>query len=161
MVLTDLIFLIYLRFVELIVLFAHNFDGLRFQKIGTKNAVFIAICGYVLATFLAYFMTDRIHFFLLGAMIGLFQGGIQALSRSLYARLVPIGKEAEFFGFYNMLGKFAAVVGPVLMGWVTLVTGNVRFGILSILILFVAGAFVLGKVDFEEGEKLALGYGGK
>jgi UMF1 family MFS transporter len=131
------------------------------QKIGTKNAVFIAIGGYALATFLAYFMTDRNHFFLLAAMIGLFQGGIQALSRSLYARLIPKGKEAEFFGFYNMLGKFAAVVGPVLMGWVTLVTGNVRFGILSILILFVAGAFVLGKVDFEEGEKLALGYGGK
>ena len=131
------------------------------QKIGTKNAVFIAIGGYALATFLAYFMTDRNHFFLLAAMIGLFQGGIQALSRSLYARLIPKGKEAEFFGFYNMLGKFAAVVGPVLMGWVTLVTGNVRFGILSILILFVAGAFVLGKVDFEEGENLALGYGGK
>ena len=131
------------------------------QKIGTKNAVFIAIGGYALATFLAYFMTDRNHFFLLAAMIGLFQGGIQALSRSLYARLIPKGKEAEFFGFYNMLGKFAAVVGPVLMGWVTLVTGNVGFGILSILILFVAGAFVLNKVDFEEGENLALGYGEK
>jgi UMF1 family MFS transporter len=60
-----------------------------------------------------------------------------------------------------MLGKFAAVVGPVLMGWVTLVTGNVRFGILSILVLFISGAFVLGKVDFEEGEKLALDYGKK
>ena len=103
------------------------------QKIGTKNAVFVAIGGYAAITLLAYFMNDRLHFFLLAGLIGLFQGGIQALSRSLYARLIPIGKEGEFFGFYNMLGKFAAVIGPVLMGWVTLVTESVRLGILSIL----------------------------
>ena len=125
------------------------------EKIGPKNAIFVAIGGYSLITFLAYFMTSRNHFFILAAMIGLFQGGIQALSRSLYARLIPKNKEAEFFGFYNMLGKFASVVGPLLMGWVTLVTGNVRFGILSILILFILGAILLMKVDFEEGERLA------
>jgi len=125
------------------------------QKIGTKNAVFVAIGGYAAITFLAYFMNDRLHFFLLAVLIGLFQGGIQALSRSLYARLIPIGKEGEFFGFYNMLGKFAAVIGPVLMGWVTLVTESVRLGILSILILFILGALLLMKVDFEEGERLA------
>jgi len=89
----------------------------------------------------------------------LFQGGIQALSRSLYARLIPVGKEGEFFGFYNMLGKFAAVIGPILMGWVTVVTGSVRYGILSILILFILGAFFLTKVDFEEGERLAKEFG--
>ena len=129
------------------------------QKIGTKNAVFVAIGGYGVITFLGYFMTNPIHFYMLAAMIGLFQGGIQALSRSLYARLIPPGKEGEFFGFYNMLGKFAAVIGPVLMGWVTLVTGNVRFGILSILILFIIGAILLSKVDFEEGKKLAADFG--
>jgi len=126
------------------------------SKIGTKKAVLIAIGGYALVTLLAYFMTNKNHFFMLAAMIGLFQGGIQALSRSLFARLIPRGKEAEFFGFFNMLGKFAAVIGPVMMGWVTLATGNVRLGILSILILFIAGAFFLSKVDFEEGERLAL-----
>ena len=125
------------------------------QKIGTKNAVFVAIGGYAAITFLAYFMNDRLHFFALAGLIGLFQGGIQALSRSLYARLIPVGKEGEFFGFYNMLGKFAAVIGPVLMGWVTLATGSVRLGILSILILFILGALLLTKVDFEEGERLA------
>jgi UMF1 family MFS transporter len=104
---------------------------------------------------------DPIHFYMLAAMIGIFQGGIQALSRSLYARLIPAGKEGEFFGFYNMLGKFAAVIGPVLMGWVTLATGSVRFGILSILILFIIGAILLSKVDFEAGEKLAADYGKK
>jgi len=126
------------------------------SKIGTKKAVLIAIGGYSLVTLLAFFMTDKNHFFILAAMIGLFQGGIQALSRSLFARLVPRGKEAEFFGFYNMLGKFAAVIGPIMMGWVTLATGNVRMGILSILVLFVSGAFLLSKVDFDEGERLAL-----
>ena len=89
------------------------------SKIGPKNAVLIAIIFYTVGTCFAYFMTTRLHFFLLAGMIGLFQGGIQALSRSLFSRLVPEGKEGEFFGFYNMLGKFAAVIGPILLGTVT------------------------------------------
>ena len=128
------------------------------QKIGTKNAVFVAIGGYALATFLGYYMSTRVHFYCLAALIGLFQGGIQALSRSLYARLVPKNMEAEFFGFYNMLGKFASVIGPLLMGWITVYTGSVRYGILSILILFIAGAILLKKVDFEAGERVALDF---
>ena len=131
------------------------------SKIGTKKAVLIAIGGYSIITLLAYFMTHKTHFYMLAALIGLFQGGIQALSRSLYSRLVPKGKEGEFFGFYNMLGKFAAVIGPVLMGWVTLVTGNVRLGILSILVLFISGGFLLNKVDFEKGEELAEQFSGE
>ena len=125
------------------------------QKVGTKNAVFVAIGGYALATLLGYYMSTRVHFYCLAALIGLFQGGIQALSRSLYARLVPKNMEAEFFGFYNMLGKFASVVGPLLMGWIDFYTGSARYGILSILILFIAGAILLKKVDFEEGERVA------
>ena len=96
--------------------------------------------------------------FLLAGMIGLFQGGIQALSRSLFSRLVPKGKEGEFFGFYNMLGKFAAVIGPILLGTVTLVTGDVRIGLLSIVALFIAGGLILSRVDFDEGERLASKY---
>lgn len=122
------------------------------EKIGAKNAIFVAIGGYTIVTFLAYFMVSKTHLYILAAMIGLFQGGIQALSRSLYAKLIPKNKETEFFGFFNMLGKFAAILGPFLMGWVTLQTGNVRIGILSILILFISGAFFLYKVDFEQGE---------
>ena len=68
------------------------------EKIGVKNAVFIAIFGYAFATFLAFFMESRIHFFCLAALIGIFQGGIQALSRSLFTRLIPKNREAEFFG---------------------------------------------------------------
>mgnify|MGYP003322534217 FL=1 len=128
------------------------------SKIGPKNAVLIAIIFYTVGTCFAYFMTTRLHFFLLAGMIGLFQGGIQALSRSLFSRLVPEGKEGEFFGFYNMLGKFAAVIGPILLGTVTLVTGDVRIGLLSIVALFIAGGLILSRVDFDEGERLASKY---
>ena len=128
------------------------------SKIGPKNAVLIAIIFYTVGTCFAYFMTTRLHFFLLAGMIGLFQGGIQALSRSLFSRLVPEGKEGEFFGFYNMLGKFAAVIGPILLGTVTLVTGDVRIGLLSIVALFIAGGLILSRVDFDEGERLASNY---
>ena len=128
------------------------------SKIGPKNAVLIAIIFYTVGTCFAYFMTTRLHFFLLAGMIGLFQGGIQALSRSLFSRLVPEGKEGEFFGFYNMLGKFSAVIGPILLGTVTLVTGDVRIGLLSIVVLFIAGGLILSRVDFDEGERLASEY---
>lgn len=128
------------------------------KKIGVKQAIMTGIVGYGVITLLGYFMTEVWHFFALAGMIGLFQGGIQALSRSLYTRLIPAEKAAEFFGFYNMLGKFAAVLGPFMMGYITLVTGNIRYGILSILILFIIGGFLLLKVNIEEGEKMAKEY---
>ena len=128
------------------------------NKVGLKKAIMTGIVGYAIITFLGYFMTQTWHFFVLAAMIGLFQGGIQALSRSLYTRLIPKEKSAEFFGFYNMLGKFAAVLGPLMMGYITKVTGNVRIGVLSILVLFVIGGILLLKVDIEEGEKMAKEY---
>ena len=129
------------------------------KKIGVKNAVLVAIGGYGLITLLGYFMTERIHFYILAAMIGIFQGGIQSLSRSLFTRLVPKNKEAEFFGFYNMLGKFAAVIGPWMVGHITLLTGNPRTGILSIVVLFILGGLLLMKVDFKEGERIAKEFG--
>tara|TARA_B100000315_G_C14595101_1_gene598464 strand:+ start:12542 stop:13819 length:1278 start_codon:yes stop_codon:yes gene_type:complete len=128
------------------------------SKVGTKRAVLIAICAYGLITIFGYFMKTEVHFYSLAMIIGLFQGGIQALSRSLYTRIIPRDKAAEFFGFFNMLGKFAAVLGPVMMGTVTLLTGNPRAGILSILILFAVGGFLLTKVNIEEGERIAEEY---
>ncbi len=89
---------------------------------------------------------------MLAIAIGLVQGGIQALSRSYYTRLIPKNKPAEFFGFYNMLVKFAAVFGPLLMGGVSLATGSPRLAILSVAILFVAGALLLKCVDEEAGK---------
>ena len=87
------------------------------------------------------------EFYVLASAIGLVQGGVQSLSRSLYSRLIPSHQAAEFFGFYNMWGKFAAIIGPVLMGWVGLLTGNPRFGVLALVILLVCGAGLLIRVQ--------------
>lgn len=125
------------------------------EKIGTKKAISTGILGYILITIFGFFMKEEWHFYFLAGMVGLFQGGIQALSRSIFSRIIPHDKSAEFFGFYNMLGKFAAVIGPFLMGYVTLLTGNPRIGILSILILFISGIILLQKVDISEGERVA------
>ena len=92
-------------------------------------------------------MNSATEFYFLAFLIGLAQGGIQALSRSMYARMIPAGRSAEFFGFYNMLGKFAAIIGPVMIGWIGVLSGNPRVGILSLLFLFIAGGVILMKVN--------------
>jgi len=125
------------------------------SKIGAKTGIMVGITAYSFITLLGYFMTEAWHFYVLAILIGLFMGGIQALSRSLYTRIIPPEKSAEFFGFYNMLGKFAAIIGPALMGTIALVTGSARLSILSILLLLILGAFFLNKVDVEEGKRLA------
>ncbi len=119
------------------------------EKAGPKAGIYVAIAVYAAVIIWAYFIQAEWEFYVLATAIGLVQGGIQSLSRSLYARLIPAGQSAEFFGFYNMLGKFAAVIGPVMMGYVALLTGSPRLSILSILVLFVAGALVLRLVDVE------------
>ena len=87
-----------------------------------------------------------VGFYVLAFLVGLVQGGVQAQSRSLFLRLVPITQVTQFFGIYNLLGRFAVLVGPLILGWVGILTGSPRFGILSIASLFVVGAFVLCKV---------------
>ncbi len=128
------------------------------EKIGVKQALFVAILAYSVITVLGFMMKTVVHFYALAIAIGLFQGGIQALSRSYYTRLIPENKAAEFFGFFNMLGKFATIIGPVLLGMVTILTGSNRFGILSILILFLVGAVLLKRVDEMEGRRIAEEY---
>jgi UMF1 family MFS transporter len=91
-------------------------------------------------------IASTVEFYTLAVLIALVQGGVQALSRSLYAHLIPKACAAEFFGFYNMLGKFAAVIGPLLVGATHLAIGDPRAGILSVLILFALGAGLLFKV---------------
>ncbi len=88
-------------------------------------------------------------------IIGLVQGGVQSLSRSFFAKIIPQNKQLNFFGFYNMLGKFAAVIGPVFIGWVSLLTGSPRYSILSLLLLFIPGAIILSFVDEKAGKQEA------
>jgi UMF1 family MFS transporter len=125
------------------------------EKLGPKTGIYLGIGVYILITCWAYFMTREIEFYILAVGIGLVQGGVQSLSRSLYARIIPKNKSAEFFGFYNMLGKFAAVLGPILMGWVGVASGNIRAGIFSLIVLFVIGVLFLSRVNVEEGMKMA------
>ena len=115
------------------------------DRIGARNGIFIAIGIYAAATVAAHGMSEVRHFYMLAVVIGLVQGGIQSLSRSYYASLVPDGKQGEFFGFYNMMGKFAAVLGPTMVGVTALATGDVRAGMLSIIVLFVGGAILLAR----------------
>ncbi len=126
------------------------------ERRGPRQGIFIAIAVYMLVVLWAYQMQHAWEFYSLAVAVGLVQGGIQALSRSFYARLIPRDKAGEFFGFYNMLGKFAAVAGPSLMAWVGLITGSSRLAMLSILLLFIAGAVLLLLVDEKEGRRQAL-----
>jgi len=144
------------------------------QRLGPRKGIYIAIGVYVAATFWGIGMTRKEEFYVLAVVIGLVQGGIQALSRSYYARLIPPDKPAEFFGFYNMLGKFAAIIGPVLVGGVGLFMRRLlmppspteadmiqvgalaaRWSMASVLILFAAGAILLHFVDEEKGKAQA------
>lgn len=115
-------------------------------RYGPKAGIYTGLLVYIIVTFWASVMDSATEFYYLAFSIGLAQGGIQALSRSMYARMIPAGRSAEFFGFYNMLGKFAAIIGPVMIGWVGVLSGNPRIGILSLLVLFVAGGVILMKV---------------
>jgi MFS transporter, UMF1 family len=136
--------------------------GRMAERVGPRRSIALGIAVYMGVTVWGTMMSDRVEFYAMALVIGLVQGGVQALSRSYYARLIPPDKPAEFFGFYNMLGKFASIVGPALVGGVGLLVRGVlmpeahtaeqairvgqtaaRWGIASILILFAAGAVLL------------------
>ncbi|VAW64714.1 Uncharacterized MFS-type transporter YxiO [hydrothermal vent metagenome] len=142
---SDLIFaLLITQFVGFPAAIIYGYIG---SRVGVKKSILAGIGVYGLITYLGFVMTTAIEFYILAVLIGLVQGGIQAMSRSLFARMVPDGQAAEYFGIYNMLGKSAAIVGPMLMGLVALLTENHRYSILSILVLFILGAYVLSRVE--------------
>lgn len=134
--------------------FAFLFGALG-ARLGTKRCIFIAIFVYSIATILGYFMTSVAHFFLLAFLIATVQGGAQALSRALFARLIPRDRTSEFFGFFAVAERFATVFGPAIFTISVMLTGNSKSAILAILGLFVAGALVLSQVDEEEGMRVA------
>jgi UMF1 family MFS transporter len=144
------------------------------EKWGVRKSIYLAIAIYMGITIWGTMMTHKNEFYILAIAIGLVQGGIQALSRSYYSRLIPKDQAAEYYGFYNMLGKFAAIIGPALMGVVGLVVRRMimppsptaeqliqvgqqasRWGIASILILFIVGAVLFYFVDEEKGREQA------
>ncbi len=144
--------LLIVQFVGFPAALAYGYLG---NRIGAKRGIFLAIAIYIAITIGGAFMQSARQFYLLAVAIGLVQGGIQALSRSYYAKIIPADKSAEYFGFYNMLGKFAAVLGPFLMGYVGLfvsrTTGSsnsgTRASIASIALLLIIGGLLLCFVD--------------
>ncbi len=113
------------------------------ERLGARRIILLAIGVYTAVIGWASGMENIREFYLLAAVIGGVQGGIQAMSRSLFSRMIPAGEEAEFFGFYNIVGRFAAIMGPALVGTVTLWAGSARAGILALIPLFIAGAILL------------------
>ena len=128
------------------------------ERIGPRRAILIGLGVYLAAIIYAWrFLDDAADFYALAVAIGLVQGGVQSLSRSLYARMVPATMAGEFFGFYNMVGKFAAILGPVLLGLTPLLIpgATTRDSILSLGLLFVLGGVLLWRVDPAAGARLA------
>lgn len=120
--------------------------GIYADKIGYKRALSFAILIYIFVTIYGSFINSATGFFILAGIIGLVQGGVQAISRSFFSNLIPQDRAAEFFGFYNLIGKSAVIVGPILVSGVALLMSEPRFGILSLLILFIPGLILLWMV---------------
>jgi MFS transporter, UMF1 family len=129
--------------------------GMLAGRIGAKPSIALGLLGYTAICIFGYFMTSGTHFLVLAVLVGMVQGGTQALSRSLFASLIPREKSGEFFGFFGVAEKFAGIFGPAVFGIINLVTGSSRGSILSVIGFFVAGGFLLAKVDVSEGQRLA------
>jgi MFS transporter, UMF1 family len=129
--------------------------GMLAGAIGTRRAILAGLVVYIGISVLGYYMRTAAHFYLLAGLVGLVQGGTQALSRSLFATLIPVYKSGEFFGFYSVFGKFAGVIGPFLFAGIIGATGSSRNAILSVTIFFLVGGALLMLVNVEEGARLA------
>ena len=125
------------------------------ERLGPKRSVFVALAVYVGITVLAYQMTTATEFFVLAFLVATVQGGTQALSRSLFATMIPRHKSAEFFGFYGVFDKFGGIFGPALFAAVIRATGSSRPAILAIVLFFIAGGALLWFVDVDKGRRAA------
>src|SRR3954454_7158496 len=130
--------------------FAFLFGTLA-QRIGAKTAIFLGLGVYSLITVLGYFMRTSTEFFALAVLVGMVQGGTQALSRSLFASMIPKAKSSEFFAFFGVFERYAGILGPAVFAWVVAHSGSSRNAILSVLAFFVVGGALLTLVDVRAG----------
>ena len=121
------------------------------EKIGAKKGIYISLTVYLIITILGYNLDSALDFWILAGLVGTVQGGAQALSRSLYGALVPENKSAEFYGFYGISSKFAAITGPFVFALVGQITGSSRYGILAVASFFILGIILLYTVDVDKG----------
>jgi UMF1 family MFS transporter len=123
--------------------------------IGAKRSVFLALAVYTGISVLGYFLTTVWQFYLLGFLVGMVQGGSQALSRSLFASMIPRQRSSEFFAFWGVFEKFAGILGPAVFAYAIGETGSSRIAVLSVIVFFAAGALLLTQVDVEKGQRIA------
>jgi UMF1 family MFS transporter len=126
-------------------------------KVGAKTAIFVGLAVYAVITLLAYFMHTAAQFIGLALMVGMVQGGTQALSRSLFASMIPRRKSSEFFAFFGVFERYAGILGPAIFAWMAAHSGTSRNAILSVLGFFILGAALLTFVDVEEGRRAVTG----
>jgi UMF1 family MFS transporter len=134
--------------------FAFLFGALA-ARIGAKTAVFLGLAVYAAITVVGYNMRTEFQFFALAIMVGTVQGGTQALSRSLFASMIPRERSSEFFAFFSVFERYAGVLGPAIFAWTVSQTGSSRNAILSVIAFFVVGAAILSRVNVEEGRRAA------
>lgn len=120
------------------------------ERWGAKRGILLGLAVYIVICVWGALVTRPEEFYLIAVLIGLVQGGVQALSRSFYARLIPPEEAGEFFGFYNLLGKSATLIGPPLFGWFGLMFGNPRYSMVALILLFIIGAVLLMRVPEPE-----------
>lgn len=129
--------------------------GMLAQRIGAKTAIFIGLLAYTAISIVGYFMSSARDFYILAFLVGMVQGGTQALSRSLFSSMVPAHKSGEFFGFYSVFEKFANIFGPLLFALTIWATGSSRAAILGVIAFFAVGAWLLSRVDVDAGRRMA------
>jgi UMF1 family MFS transporter len=129
--------------------------GALADRIGAKTAIFLALGVYTGISIVAYFMTTAWQFFALAFLVGMVQGGSQALSRSLFARMIPKHKSSEYFGFFSVFEKFAGIAGPALFAASVSLFGSSRAAIASVILFFIAGGAILTRVNVAAGEAQA------
>ncbi|WP_374020095.1 MFS transporter [Paenibacillus thiaminolyticus] len=125
------------------------------RQLGSKRSLYISLSTYIVIVFLGYFMTTALHFYILAFLVGMVQGGSQAVARSVFSQMVPRSRASEFFGFLSLSSKVSASIGPAVFGMVGLLTGSTRLAILSILAFFIIGILLLVFVDIEKGRREA------
>ena len=133
---------------------AHLVGGLA-ESLTTKRSIMLSLIVYGIIAIWGYFVDSSLDFWLLAWMVGIVQGGSQALSRSLYAALAPASKSGEFFGFFSTMSKFSSITGPLIFAAVISIFGNSRPAVLSLIVLFILGGALLARVDVEAGKRHA------
>jgi UMF1 family MFS transporter len=126
------------------------------DRIGAKPAIFLALFVYTIVSIIGYFLSQTWHFFVLAFLVGMVQGGSQALSRSLFARMIPREKSSEYFGFFSVFEKFGQIFGPLVFAAAVTLTGSSRTAVISVILFFIAGALALSRVDVAAGEAQAM-----